>query len=222
MLKSDRYRFRKKRVGTRYTKVVFLHPLGSVGHILHSSAFGREMLTHYFSYSDGTSTDCTKSAPGHITSNLCFCIRCDMRITWCIPVHPGCETSTHYFSCSLWDRCGIHKKRIGTRYTEQLFLYLVGSATYTVHSDASGVGNIDALFFMLGWALCGFHKNHTGIRYAKHVFLHPVGSAGHVVHSGASGSQILMHYFSCLGRTGLDSTKSAPGHVTINFCFCIH
>jgi hypothetical protein len=39
-----------------------------------------------------------------------------------------------------------------------------------VHSVASGVQNVDALFFMLGWDRYGFHKKHVGTRYAKLVF----------------------------------------------------
>jgi hypothetical protein len=32
--------------------------------------------------------------------NLCFCIQWDQRVTLCILLHPGHETSTHYFLCS--------------------------------------------------------------------------------------------------------------------------
>jgi hypothetical protein len=72
---------------------------------------------------------------------------------------------------------------------------------------------------MLRWAHYGFHKRYAGTYYAELVFLHPVGSTGHVVHSDASGHERLMHYFSCLGGTGIDLTKSRLGHVTSNLCF---
>jgi hypothetical protein len=40
MLRFDPYGFHKKRAGTRYTKLVFLHLVGFVGHVVHSSAYG--------------------------------------------------------------------------------------------------------------------------------------------------------------------------------------
>jgi hypothetical protein len=40
-----------------------------------------------------------KSASGHIMPNIYFFIRWDLWVTYCIPVLPGHETSTYYFSC---------------------------------------------------------------------------------------------------------------------------
>jgi hypothetical protein len=34
----DRHSYDKKHAGTRYAKLVFLYPMGSVGHLLHSVA----------------------------------------------------------------------------------------------------------------------------------------------------------------------------------------
>jgi hypothetical protein len=39
--------------------------------------------------------------PGHITSNLCSCIRWDLWVKLYVLVHLGREISTQYFSCSI-------------------------------------------------------------------------------------------------------------------------
>jgi hypothetical protein len=78
-----------------------------------------------------------------------------------------------------------------------------------------------ALFFMLGWDRYGFDKNGSRTRCAELVFFHQVGCAGHVEYSGASGVRNVDDYFSYSGGPRAVSIKSAPGHATLNLCFCI-
>jgi hypothetical protein len=59
---------------------------------------GSKTSTHYFSSSGGPDSDPIKSVTGHVTSNLYFCIWCDLHVTSCGLVRPGREMSKHYFS----------------------------------------------------------------------------------------------------------------------------
>jgi hypothetical protein len=67
----------KKRAGTHYAELVFLQPVGSKGHALSFGASGVRNVDTLFSCSGGPVLDPTKSALGHNTPNLCFCIRWD-------------------------------------------------------------------------------------------------------------------------------------------------
>jgi hypothetical protein len=90
-----------------------------------------------------------------------------------------------------------------------------------VRSDASGAQNVDALFFMLRWAWCRSLKKRVRTRYAKLVFLFPVRYPGHVVHLVLSEALNVDALFSRSGGLSVYPTRSAPGNVMLNICFCI-
>jgi hypothetical protein len=83
-----------------------------------------------------------------------------------------------------WDRCESHRKRIGSYYTELVFLYDVQSVDHIVCLGAYGVRNVDTLFFMVRWARCRSQKKHAGTHYIKLVILHHVLFTDHIVRSG--------------------------------------
>jgi hypothetical protein len=74
LLGWGQYRFDKKRAGTRYAELVFLHPVGSWVTYCILMRLGREMSTHYFSCFGGPGAVSIKSILGHVTPNLYFCI----------------------------------------------------------------------------------------------------------------------------------------------------
>jgi hypothetical protein len=80
-----------------------------------------------------------------------------------------------------WARCGYHKKRIGTCYTELVFMHLVRSVGHVVCSGRSEVRNVNTLFFMLVWTQSRSHKKCMETCYSEQMFLHLVRSVGHVV-----------------------------------------
>jgi hypothetical protein len=73
--------------------------MGSVCHVVHSSAFGVLDVDALFLCSGGPGAVSIKGVPGHVTLIMCFFIRWDPWVTYCISVHPGRGMSTHYFSC---------------------------------------------------------------------------------------------------------------------------
>jgi hypothetical protein len=64
-----------KSTRTHYTKLVFLPPMGLRVTKCILVRPGPEMSMHYFSCSGGPDAISIKSVSGHVTPNLCFCIR---------------------------------------------------------------------------------------------------------------------------------------------------
>jgi hypothetical protein len=114
MLGWDRYGYDKKRAKTCYAELVFLHPVDLRVTYYILVRLGRETSTHYFPGSGPIGMDMTKSGSGHVTPNLCFCIRWDLRVRLCIPMRPSQETSMHYFSCSGGTGTDMTKSASGT------------------------------------------------------------------------------------------------------------
>jgi hypothetical protein len=77
MLGWDRYGFNKNGAETCYAEL-FLHPVGSTGHVVHSGASGARNVDALFFVIGWTDAVSIKSAPGHVTLNLCSCIGLDL------------------------------------------------------------------------------------------------------------------------------------------------
>jgi hypothetical protein len=128
-------------------KLLFLLPVGSTGHVVHS---GEKNVTHNFPCSVGTAMNSTKNAPTRYTE-----------LVFLHPMRPAghvvssgasdARNGDTLFFMLGWDWYGFEKKNIGTRYVELVFLHPVGSTGRVVHFGASRAQNIDALFFMLLW-----------------------------------------------------------------------
>jgi hypothetical protein len=69
-----------------------------------------------------------------------------------------------------WAHSVFHKKRARTHYAKLVFLHMVGSVGYVVHSDASAPRNIQTPFFMLRWIRCDFRQKRVRTCYAELVF----------------------------------------------------
>jgi hypothetical protein len=80
MLWWARCDFHKKRTGTRYVELVFLHPVGSACHVVNSGASEVRNINALFFMLRWDRYGFDKKHAGHVTLNLCFCIRWDLRV----------------------------------------------------------------------------------------------------------------------------------------------
>jgi hypothetical protein len=102
--------FNKKRTGICYTEFVFLYLVGSAGHVVHSGASGVRNVDALFFMLGWVRCNFNKKRTGRRNTKLVFSIQWDLHVTWCFPMRPRRETSTHYFSRS--SGTGINSTKI--------------------------------------------------------------------------------------------------------------
>jgi hypothetical protein len=123
----------------------------------------------------------------------------------------------------VWDWFGFDKKHVRTHYVELVFLLLVGSAGHVVHSSASGVRNIDALFFMLRLDRYRIHKKVCWDTLCQTCVFASTGICGprSAFRSIRATKRRCTIFHAYVGPVQ-NPQKSVLGHVTLNLCFCIH
>jgi hypothetical protein len=65
-----------------YTELVIFHPCDPLCDVLHSCTSRVQNIDALFFMLSGPDTDTTKSVSGYVVPNFCFCIPCDLLVTY--------------------------------------------------------------------------------------------------------------------------------------------
>jgi hypothetical protein len=141
----------KNRGGTCYAKHVFLHPVRSVGNIVHfgasrvqnsdalffmlgweSDGFAKKRIRPH--YDELVSLHPTGSAVHVVHSSASEGRNIDA--LFLCSVRTGTDSTKNMFFMLGWDRYRFDKKHTGTPYIKLVFLHLVGFPGHIVHSGA--------------------------------------------------------------------------------------
>jgi hypothetical protein len=126
MLRWARFGFDKNRTGTRYVELVCFASSGTYGSVVRFGTLGVQNVDASFSCLGRPGSDPTNSAPGDVTPNLYFYSWWDLRVTLCVLVHLGRETSMHYFACSGGPRADP---------TESVLRHITLNLSFCIHWD---------------------------------------------------------------------------------------
>jgi hypothetical protein len=150
---------------TRYGELVFLHLVGSAGHIMHSSAFGTLNIDAIFFILGWDEYGFHKKSDGTCKDELVF-------------LHlVGSARHVLHFSVS------------GAQNVDALFFCSRGTGTDPTKSASEHI--TPNLCFCIWYK---FQKKCPSARYTKLMFLHPVGSTGHIVCCGVSGACVALFF----------------------------
>jgi hypothetical protein len=116
--------FHKKCTGTHYAELVFLRPMGSVSHVVHSCASGARNIDVLFFMIGWAWCGFHKNRRDTLR---CTCVLHPVGSTDHVvnPSASGLENINALFFIISWDRYRFGKKRTGTCYTELVFWHLM-------------------------------------------------------------------------------------------------
>jgi hypothetical protein len=129
MLGRARSGFHKKRTGTCYTELLFLHPMRSADHVVHFGASGAQNVNAPFFMLGWDRYGFHKKRARTRYAELVFFhpMRSSSHI-----VHSGASRAQNLNSQLFmlgWARCSFHKERAGTPYVKLAFLHLMRSVS---------------------------------------------------------------------------------------------